>query len=138
MILWYLNHKPGGLIWAIFFTVRNTNYTKLNNDIVSFGIKSPFSGTGTINTYWVDTGNVYYRVVNGICIVYFDLIIKTITIENAVLVTNIPYGWLGVYEFKINASATTDLTIFYIEDNALKCGAGNAGRYFGHMVYPTV
>lgn len=122
----------------IYTDGRNTNYTKLNNDIVSFGIKSPFSGTGTINTYWVDTGNVYYRVVNGICIVYFDLIIKTITIENAVLVTNIPYGWLGVYEFKINASATTDLTIFYIEDNALKCGAGNAGRYFGHMVYPTV
>ena len=27
MILWYLNHKPGGLIWAIFFTVRNTNLT---------------------------------------------------------------------------------------------------------------
>lgn len=25
MILWYFNHKPGGLIWAIFFTVRNTN-----------------------------------------------------------------------------------------------------------------
>ena len=25
MILWYLNHKPGGLVWAIFFTVRNTN-----------------------------------------------------------------------------------------------------------------
>lgn len=25
MILWYLNHKPRGLIWAIFFTVRNTN-----------------------------------------------------------------------------------------------------------------
>ena len=26
MILWYLNHKPGGLVWAIFFTVRNTNF----------------------------------------------------------------------------------------------------------------
>lgn len=30
MILWYLNHKPGGLVWAIFFTVRNTNLTGLN------------------------------------------------------------------------------------------------------------
>lgn len=28
MILWYLNHKPGGLVWAIFFTVRNTNFGK--------------------------------------------------------------------------------------------------------------
>ena len=30
MILWYFNHKPGGLIWAIFFTVRNTNLAGLN------------------------------------------------------------------------------------------------------------
>ena len=33
MILWYFNHKPGGLIWAIFFTVRNTNFTKLNTNL---------------------------------------------------------------------------------------------------------
>lgn len=25
MILWYFNHKAGGAVWAIFFTVRNTN-----------------------------------------------------------------------------------------------------------------
>ena len=26
MILWYFNHKAGGAVWAIFFTVRNTNF----------------------------------------------------------------------------------------------------------------
>lgn len=33
MILWYLNHKPGGLIWAIFFTVRNTNLNQKANTV---------------------------------------------------------------------------------------------------------
>lgn len=33
MILWYLNHKPGGLVWAIFFTVRNTNLAKTNDKV---------------------------------------------------------------------------------------------------------
>ena len=35
MILWYLNHKPGGLIWAIFFTVRNTNLTMCFTEVIN-------------------------------------------------------------------------------------------------------
>lgn len=35
MILWYLNHKPGGLVWAIFFTVRNTNLTMCFTEVIN-------------------------------------------------------------------------------------------------------
>ena len=112
---------------------RNTNFSNLSK----WGIKAPMSGTGTINTYWVESGTVYYRAVNGTCVVYFDLWIKAVSIDDAVLATDIPYCWLGVYDYKINASSHAP-AVFYIQDNALKCGKSNAGRYFGHLVYPTV
>ena len=80
---------------------------------------------------------VYYRAVNGTCVVYFDLWIKAVSIDDAVLATDIPYCWLGVYDYKINASSHAP-AVFYIQDNALKCGKSNAGRYFGHLVYPTI
>lgn len=120
--------------WMNFYTDgRNTNFSNLSK----WGIKAPMSGTGAINTYWVESGTVYYRAVNGTCVVYFDLWIKAVSIDDAVLATDIPYCWLGVYDYKINASSHAP-AVFYIQDNALKCGKSNAGRYFGHLVYPTI
>ena len=55
MILWYFNHKPGGLIWAIFFTVRNTNlpYKYLTSYNVPNG--------GTLLSEVVSAHNAGYR-----------------------------------------------------------------------------
>ena len=38
------------------YTVLNTNFSNLSK----WGIKAPMSGTGAINTYWVESGTVYY------------------------------------------------------------------------------
>ncbi len=122
-----------GKVLMDLYNVLNTNFSNLSK----WGIKAPMSGTGAINTYWVESGTVYYRAVNGTCVVYFDLWIKAVSIDDAVLATDIPYCWLGVYDYKINASSHAP-AVFYIQDNALKCGKSNAGRYFGHLVYPTI
>lgn len=124
---------PMGKLLKEQLNVLNTNFSNLSK----WGIKAPMSGTGAINTYWVESGTVYYRAVNGTCVVYFDLWIKAVSIDDAVLATDIPYCWLGVYDYKINASSHAP-AVFYIQDNALKCGKSNAGRYFGHLVYPTI
>lgn len=88
MILWYFNHKPGGLIWAIFFTVRNTNLdgrtavadllaianigpsgrriVQCNENTLNTpyeaGLTNGKSGTAYINMSSVDYGTILYIV----------------------------------------------------------------------------
>jgi len=69
MILWYFNHKPGGLIWAIFFTVRNTNLKDIMNHTYRFSTQNTVkyisfntveSGTGprrSIIFYYTDNAD---------------------------------------------------------------------------------
>lgn len=61
MILWYFNHKPGGLIWAIFFTVRNTNldYRTAVTDL--FSVANVGLNTRRIVRYNANTLNTPYQ-----------------------------------------------------------------------------
>lgn len=102
------------------------------------GIAAPTGGTGRLNTYWADSGMLNYRVVNGICIIHFNLDIKLQTQEAAVLMTDIPYCQMKTYTCITAIQSQQESTIFYVEDNALKCGAGRAGNYIGCMAYPTI
>lgn len=120
------------VIMRYFYTaVRNTKATEN-------GIITPTGGSGKLNTYWADSGMLNYRVVNGICIIHFNLDIKLQTQEAAVVMTDIPYCRMKVYTCITAAQSQQEPTIFYVEDNALKCGAGRAGKYIGCMAYPTV
>ena len=57
MILWYFNHKPGGLIWAIFFTVRNTN---LADVIIKSTYKTALRSPDKTHTLGIhDNGTAY-------------------------------------------------------------------------------
>lgn len=108
--------------------------TKANEN----GIVTPTGGTGNLNTYWASDGMLNYKVVNGLCIISFNINLKIPTQEGAVLITQIPYCKLKVYEYFVSEHVNSAPTIFYIEDNALKCGVGTVGRYIGSMCYPVI
>lgn len=110
----------------------------LNTKQNESGIAAPTGGTGRLNTYWADSGMLNYRVVNGVCIIHFNLDIKLQTQEAAVLMTDIPYCHMKTYTCITAIQSQQESTIFYVEDNALKCGAGRAGNYIGCMAYPTI
>jgi hypothetical protein len=111
--------------------------TLLNTKANENGIVTPTGGTGNLNTYWASDGMLNYKVVNGLCIISFNINLKIPTQEGAVLITQIPYCKLKVYEYFVSDINSTP-TIYYVEDNALKCGVGAPGRYIGCMAYPTV
>ena len=120
------------VIIRYFYTFgRNT---KLNEN----GIVTPIGGTGKLNTYWADDGMLQYKVINGICVIHFHINLKLPTQADSVLVTEIPYCRMKVYEYFVAGDASSDPTIFYVEDNALKCDVGGAGRFIGTMCYPVI
>ena len=119
--------------YAVSGSVASGHNTKLNEN----GIVTPIGGTGNLNNYWVDDGMLQYKVVNGICVICFNIHLKLQAQEGAVLMTELPYCKLKVYEYFVSDINSTP-TIFYVEDNALKCGVGTVGRYIGCMAYPTI
>ncbi len=104
MILWYLNHKPGGLVWAIFFTVRNTNLTVKN-------ISSVFSA---ISTYVASITAYQYGNVVFLAGVYTNNI-PTGSISNIAVVMNITdakyYPIMYTPVDDITTGATADIPV---------------------------
>ena len=69
MILWYFNHKPGGLIWAIFFTVRNTNLAIKIGGYVNKALSAGTAYTIATNTEVKSRVEWYHNIhcgINGI------------------------------------------------------------------------
>ena len=84
MILWYFNHKPGGLIWAIFFTVRNTNLINTHD----YKVETWNAAYVTVNSY------SYTRTVIGVYVVAEVQTLSTLTSgsEAPFLVIDRPLG----------------------------------------------
>ena len=61
----------------------NVLNTKANEN----GIVTPIGGTGNLNTYWASDGMLNYKVVNGLCIISFNINLKIPT-QESVLITD--------------------------------------------------
>lgn len=108
--------------------------TKLN----TLGVVPPESGTGTHNTYYIRSGSTFFRKINGVCFLYFDIEINDTYDEHTILVENLPWCSMSIYLHATSLTTGTDYNIFYSYGTELRCGAGKAGRYFGALVYPTI
>lgn len=103
----------------------------------TLGVVAPESGTGIHNIYYIQGGATLFRKINSVCFLYFDITINSTNVEDAILVSSLPWCTLAVYERVVNTDTGSAAT-FYIWDDALKCGASEAGRYFGYFIYPTI
>lgn len=107
-----------------------------NSDLEASGIMPPSSGNGTINEYW-GTGTVAYRIVNGICILYFDITLNQITIDGADICTNIPKSKMNIYQKFLISSGNA---MIYVVNGGtqLKSNKVEAGQINGFLVYPII
>ena len=96
----------------------------------------PSSGNGTINEYW-GAGTVAYRIVNGICILYFDITLNQITIDGADICTNIPKSKMNIYQKFLISSGNA---MIYVVNGGtqLKSNKVEAGQINGFLVYPII
>lgn len=128
MILWYLNHKPGGLVWAIFFTVRNTNL-ELSSTTGITAIEDPEI-----------TGEIYYRVKAGVCYIKCNITTQSTSVRNgAILCNGLPKTAVGQSRYCSNGPGTIGIGVIYIDNNttALKINlSGQAGNGYTSFSYP--
>ena len=110
---------------------------KVNSNLNTLGVVAPESGTGTHNTYYVRSGSTFFRKINGVCFLYFDITINSTNTEGEILISSLPWCALAVYERIANVD-TDSVATFYTWGDALKCGVSEAGRYFGYFAYPTL
>lgn len=110
----------------------------INNKLNGFGIRTPITGQGEINTDWVTTGSAVYRIVNGLCTVDFQLSLKQITIVNTVVVRNLPYAKILVRN-RLQAWKDKNLSVpLLITDTTLCCNPCEAGLYVGSFTYSVI
>ena len=115
---------------------QSDTIAQLNSDLEASGIMPPSSGNGTINEYW-GTGTVAYRIVNGICILYFDITLNQITIDGADICTNIPKSKMNIYQKFLISSGNA---MIYVVNGGtqLKSNKVEAGQINGFLVYPII
>ena len=115
-----------------FYTaVLNTNFTKLNTNLIGNGIVSPYSGNATINTDWVSAGTVVYKVVNGTCFVDFDITLKEITVINTLIVSGLPAATI-VRHGRIQSWENKEISMpYYLNNTDIIANPCSAGRYAG-------
>ena len=118
--------------WMNFYTDgRNTNFTKLNTNLIGNGIVSPYSGNATINTDWVSAGTVVYKVVNGTCFVDFDITLKEITVINTLIVSGLPAATI-VRHGRIQSWENKEISMpYYLNNTDIIANPCSAGRYAG-------
>lgn len=105
------------------------------SNLASKGIVDPQSGQANINTDWVSSGIVYYRISNGICFVDFDLTLKTITILNTLIVSGLPQAKIMSHS-KLQGWEDSTINIpCYIHENNMLVNPGPAGHYVGSFSY---
>ena len=126
-----------GILGGNASTELNMDLVGVNANLNALGVVTPESGTGIHNTYYIQRGSTAFRKINGICFLYFDITIISTNTEDTILITNLPWCSMSVYHYAVNAD-TDSRIIFYTYGSELRCGAGEAGRYFGYIVYPAI
>lgn len=107
----------------------------INSNLTSKGIVDPQSAQANINTDWVSSGSVYYRITNGICFVDFDLTLKTITILNTLIVSGLPTAKIMAHSKLQGWEDNTISVPCYVFENNMLANPGTAGRYVGSFSY---
>ncbi len=108
---------------------------EVNNNLTSKGIVDPQSAQANINTDWVSSGSVYYRITNGICFVDFDLTLKTITILNTLIVSGLPTAKIMAHSKLQGWEDNTISVPCYVFENNMLANPGPAGHYVGSFSY---
>jgi len=122
---------PMGKLLKEQLNVLNTNFTKLNTNLIGNGIVSPYSGNATINTDWVSAGTVVYKVVNGTCFVDFDITLKEITVINTLIVSGLPAATI-VRHGRIQSWENKEISMpYYLNNTDIIANPCSAGRYAG-------
>lgn len=121
-------------------TVPSSAYFKqvkddINSNLINKGIIDPQSAQANINTDWVSSGSVYYRITNGICFVDFDLTLKTITILNTLIVSGLPTAKIMAHSKLQGWEDNTISVPCYVYDNNVLANPGPAGHYVGSFSY---
>ena len=106
-----------------------------NSNLTSKGIVDPQSAQANINTDWVSSGSVYYRITNGICFVDFDLTLKTITILNTLIVSGLPTAKIMAHSKLQGWEDNTISVPCYVFENNMLANPGPAGHYVGSFSY---
>lgn len=131
-------------LWATANAVRkvneksdnnSTSIRELNSNLINKGIIDPQSAQANINTDWVSSGTVYYRITNGICFVDFDLTLKTITILNTLIVSGLPTAKIMAHSKLQGWEDNTISVPCYVYDNNVLANPGPAGHYVGSFSY---
>lgn len=107
----------------------------INSNLISKGIVDPQSAQANINTDWVSSGSVYYRITNGICFVDFDLTLKTITILNTLIVSGLPTAKIMAHSKLQGWEDNTISVPCYVFENNMLANPGPAGHYVGSFSY---
>lgn len=107
----------------------------VNSNLTSKGIVDPQSAQANINTDWVSSGSVYYRITNGICFVDFDLTLKTITILNTLIVSGLPTAKIMAHSKLQGWEDNTISVPCYVFENNMLANPGPAGHYVGSFSY---
>lgn len=110
-------------------------YTQLNSDLIDRGIVEPQSGEAIINTDWVSSGMVVYRIVNGLCCVDFDVVLKPITLSHTLIATGLPRALITTHIRTQDWEDKSRSTPFYISGSDMTVNPGEAGHYVGSFVY---
>lgn len=116
---------------AYLKTVKDT----INSNLTSKGIVDPQSAQANINTDWVSSGSVYYRITNGICFVDFDLTLKTITILKTLIVSGLPTAKIMAHSKLQGWEDNTISVPCYVFENNMLANPGPAGHYVGSFSY---
>ena len=107
----------------------------IDSNLINKGIIDPQSAQANINTDWVSSGTVYYRITNGICFVDFDLTLKTITILNTLIVSGLPTAKIMAHSKLQGWEDNTISVPCYVYDNNVLANPGPAGHYVGSFSY---
>ena len=106
-------------------------YNVLNTNLIGNGIVSPYSGNATIITDWVRAGTVVYKVVNGTCLVDFDITLKEITVINTLIVSGLPAATI-VRHGRIQSWEKKEISMpYYLNNTDIIANPCSAGRYAG-------
>lgn len=116
-------------------TKNKEDIATANSNLINKGIIDPQSAQANINTDWVSSGTVYYRITNGICFVDFDLTLKTITILNTLIVSGLPTAKIMAHSKLQGWEDNTISVPCYVYDNNVLANPGPAGHYVGSFSY---
>lgn len=109
-------------------------------DVVNNNLTNAKVGKGTlIDTLASETGTgITYRVINGICYVHVEIILKT-TLDNSVVISNLPSGTqIQHVSAPIWGTDTNHVHSYFVNNSIYMSGGVTGGVYAFSLSYPVI